>query len=64
MNPYFAEIRAGGNALFSMFRVKPVRVDLEERLLDKAFDREANLILDRALQLEEQGLQEEMDPRG
>ena len=32
-NSHFDEIRRGGNALFSIFRVRPVRLDLENVLL-------------------------------
>jgi hypothetical protein len=63
-NSHFDEIRRGGNALFSIFRVRPVRLDLENVLLDRPFSREASLILDRAVQLEKQGLQKEIDPWG
>lgn len=56
-NRYWDEIKKTGNALFSLFVVKQMQRDIEEKFLPEPFDKEKNLILDRAVQLEEQPFQ-------
>ena len=58
-NRYWQAIRKGGNCLFSLFVVRPIRQDLEDRFTDKPFDKEKSLILDRMLQLEEMPYEQE-----